>query len=172
MDAQARFGTPIGRWTTTLGFTYHLKDDYQLQRGGPYFSSLGQFGPDGNVTFRWQGRWINTLEHGEFAHTLTFSFKSGYKDQSYTAADFAFFDPNTFESFDYNGRVKRYSQLDWQTRWKFGRALAFTVGVLNMFDKAPPRSFKTTGGGQQIGYDDRYYDARGRSWYANVGLKF
>ena len=172
VDAQARFATPIGRWTTTLGLSYHLKSEYQLEPGGAFFTSLGQFGPDGNVVFRWQGRLINTLEHGNFAHTLTLAFKSGYADQTYTAGDFAVFDPNTFQSFAYNGIVDRYATLDWQTRWRFNDRLTFTLGVLNLTDKDPPRSFKTAGGGQQIGYDDRYYDPRGRSVYANVGLRF
>jgi len=172
LDAQTRVPTPIGRLTTTLGFSYHLKDEYQLERGGPYYTSLGQYGLDGNVVFRWQGRLVNTLEHGDFAHTLTVSFKSGYADQPYTAADFAVFDPNTFQSFDYNGKVKRYSVVDWQTRWKFSKQVTLTAGILNLFDQDPPRSLKSAGGGQMIGYDDRYYDPRGRSFYANVGVKF
>ena len=100
------------------------------------------------------------------------SFKSGYADQPYTAADFAVFDPNTFQSFDYNGKVKRYSVVDWQTRWKFNKQVTLTAGILNLFDKDPPLSLKSAGGGQMIGYDDRYYDPRGRSFYANVGVKF
>lgn len=172
VDAQARFATPLGRLTTALGLTYFLKDRYQLQRGGPFFTSLGRFGEDGNVVFRWQGRLINTLEHGRFAHTLTVNAKSGYADQTYTAADFAFFDPDTFESFAYNGRVKRYHTLDWQTRFAFNKSISLTLGVLNLLDQDPPRSFKTAGGGQQIGYDDRYYDPRGRTLYGNLQLKF
>ncbi len=172
VDAQTRVATPVGRLTTTLGFSYHLKNEYQLASGGPFFSSLGAFGPDGNVVFRWQGRLINTLEHGAFAHTLTVGFKSGYADQPYTAADFAFFDPATFESFAYNGKVKKYATLDWQTRWAINPMITLTAGVLNLLDEDPPRSFKTTGGGQMIGYDDRYYDPRGRTVYANVALKF
>lgn len=172
IDAQARWATPLGRLTTALGLTWFLKDSYQLQRGGPYFTSLGRFGEDGNVVFRWQGRLINTLEHGGFAHTLTLNFKSGYADQTYAAADFTFFDPDTFEAFAYAGRVKRYTTLDWQTRWKINDRFTLTAGVLNLLDQDPPRSFKTAGGGQQIGYDDRYYDPRGRTLYANLSMKF
>lgn len=172
IDAQARWATPAGRLTTQFGLTYFLKDSYQLELGGAYFSSLGRFGPDGNVVFRWQGRLINTLEHGNFAHTLTLQFKSGYADQAYTADDFAVFDPLTFQPYGYNGRVKRHTTLDWQTRWKMTPMLTLTAGVLNLTDADPPRSLKSAGGGQQIGYDDRYYDPRGRSLYANLALKF
>lgn len=172
MEARARFATPIGRMTSTLGLTYWLKDQYQLEIGGPFLSSLGKFGPDGNVTFRWQGKWVNTLEHNNFAHTLTLNFKSGYKDQAYAAADFAVFDPLTFTPYAYDGRVSRYMTFDWQTQWKLNKAFTFTAGVLNLLDKDPPRSLKSAGGGQQIGYDDRYYDPRGRSLYANVQFNF
>ncbi len=172
VDAKVRFDTGVGRLTTQLGLTYVLKDSYQLAKDGPYLTSLGQFGPDGNVTFRWQGKAQATLEKNSWLHNATVNFKSGYKDQAYTAADFAVFDPNTFEPFDYNGSVKRYVTLDWQSQWKVSSAFTLTVGILNVFDEAPPRSLKSAGGGQMIGYDDRYYDPRGRTWYANVAFKF
>jgi iron complex outermembrane receptor protein len=171
-EAKMRLKTGFGRVTSTLGATYHIKDSYQLERGGAFFSSLGKFGPDGNVTFRWQGKWINELEYNNWTHTLTANFKAGYKDQAYTAADFAVFDPITFDSFDYNGTVKRYVTLDWQTRWKMGKGFTLTAGVLNLLNQDPPRSLKSAGGGQMIGYDDRYYDPRGRTYYANLEYKF
>jgi iron complex outermembrane receptor protein len=172
LDAKFRADTGLGRLTTQLGLTYMLKDSYQLSKNGPYLTSLGQFGPDGNVTFRWQGRLQTTLEYTNWSHTLAFNFKSSYKDQSYTADDFAVFDPITFEPFDYNGTVKRHTTADWQTQWRMNKAFTVTAGVLNIGDVDPPRSLKSAGGGQMIGYDDRYYDARGRTYYANVTFKF
>jgi iron complex outermembrane receptor protein len=47
-----------------------------------------------------------------------------------------------------------------------------TLGVKNLTDEDPPRSLKSAGGGQQIGYDDRYYDPRGRTWYVKGEFKF
>jgi iron complex outermembrane receptor protein len=46
--------------------------------------------------------------------------------------------------------------------------------VLNLFDRAPPFvvSVSGTNRGQQFGYDDRYYDARGRTLYVNASYKF
>lgn len=172
LEAKLRFKTGFGRVTSALGVTYWIKDSYQLEKDGAFFSSLGKFGPDGAVTFRWQGKLVNTLEYGNWDHTLTANFKSSYKDQAYTAADFAVFDPLTFDAFDYNGTVKSYLTLDWQTRWKFAKGFTVTAGVLNLLGQDPPRSLKSAGGGQQIGYDDRYYDPRGRTYYANVEYKF
>lgn len=172
INARFRFGTPLGRLTTQLGLTYMLKDAYQLEVGGDYFTSLGKFGPDGNVTFRWQGRLVNTLTHGAFEHTLGFNFKSSYKDQAYSEDDFAVFDPLTFTPYAYAGTVKRYITADWQTRWNLNKTFTLTGGVNNVFDQDPPRSLKSAGGGQMIGYDDRYYDPRGRTFYLNVTARF
>ena len=47
-----------------------------------------------------------------------------------------------------------------------------TLGVLNLADQDPPRSLKSAGGGQQIGYDDRYYDPRGRTFYVKGEVRF
>jgi iron complex outermembrane receptor protein len=171
-NARLRFATPVGRLTSQLGLTYMLKDRYQLEIGGDYFTSLGKFGPDGNVTFRWQGRLVNTLAHGAFEHTLGVNFKSSYKDQAYSAADFAVFDPNTFTPYDYAGTVKRYVTADWQTKWNINKMFTLTAGINNLFDEDPPRSLKSAGGGQMIGYDDRYYDPRGRTFYANLTARF
>jgi iron complex outermembrane receptor protein len=172
LDAQARFATGLGRLTTHLSLTYWLKDRYQIEAGGPFHTSLGRYGPDGFVTFRWRGRLNTTLEHGAFAHTLGIGFRSGYDDQRYTAADFVVFDPVTFQPYDYAGHVRRHVVFDWQTRWQAAKQLVLTAGVLNVFDRAPPRSLKTSGGGHMIGYDDRYYDPRGRTFYANLSYKF
>jgi len=49
-----------------------------------------------------------------------------------------------------------------------------TLGILNLFNQDPPFSLSTGGvnKGQQFGYDDRYYDPRGRTYYVNASYKF
>ena len=67
-----------------------------------------------------------------------------------------------------------YATLDWQTAWNPNKQWTFNAGVLNLFDRAPPFvvSVSGTNRGQQFGYDDRYYDARGRTLYVNASYKF
>jgi iron complex outermembrane receptor protein len=162
----------VGVWTSQLALTHHLKDAYQFVPGGAYHSSLGRFGPDGAVTFRWQGRWVNALAAGRWTHVLAVNFRSGYRDQTYSADDGVVFDVVTGEPIDYAGRVRSHVTFDWQSRWQVGRASALTLGVLNVADRAPPRSLLSAGGGFALGYDDRYYDPRGRTFYASIDLRF
>jgi iron complex outermembrane receptor protein len=171
-SAEARFDLGFGKLRSGLEVTYMLKDKYQLERGGEFLTSMARFGPNGSVTFRTQAQWTNTLEYGGWAHTLVINHKSGYKDQTYTADDFAVFDPITFTPFAYAGSVKEYTTLDFQTRWNIDKMFNVTLGVKNLTDEDPPRSLKSAGGGQQIGYDDRYYDPRGRTWYVKGEFKF
>jgi iron complex outermembrane receptor protein len=71
-------------------------------------------------------------------------------------------------------KVKPHATVDWQTRWQAMRALSLTVGVLNLFDEDPPLSLAEGGlnKGQMFGYDDRYYDPRGRTVYLSASLSF
>lgn len=172
IDLRGHIGTPLGRLSTQLALTRLLEDRYQFERGGASFSSLGRYGPNGEVSFKWQGRVSAALESGSFAHLLVMNFKSGYSDVRYTAEEFALFDPVTFEPFAYQGKVRRHYTFDWQTRWRATPSLMLTGGVLNLLDREPPRSLKIFGGGQMIGYDDRYYDPRGRTFYVNANLQF
>jgi iron complex outermembrane recepter protein len=172
ISASASFDTGFFRVKPTLDLTYIIKERYQLERDGPFFTSVGQFGANGAVTFRTQARLRMDIDHGSFSHSFTTKFKSGYADQAYKAADFAVFDPVTFTPYAYNGMVKRYVTYDWQSKWNFTKMFSATIGVLNLTDEDPPRSLKSAGGGQQIGYDDRYYDPRGRTFYVKGEVRF
>ena len=124
-------------------------------------------------TFRWQGRWTNTLKTANFAHTLAMNFKSGYTDalQTVDVLDAA---GKVTGSEDLRLEITPYFTFDWQTQWTPRKEWAVTFGVLNLLNSTPPLSLGTAGTnrGQQFGYDNRYYDSRGRTLYANVSYKF
>ncbi|AKJ27957.1 iron complex outermembrane recepter protein [Caldimonas brevitalea] len=175
-DVQGSARLSFGKVTSKLIATYMLKDSYQLLEGGESYTSLGRYGEDGEVIFRWIGRWINTLEMGDFNHTLALNFKSGFTDQTYTADDGAVEEIGpSGESLGYVDmvrKVKHYITLDWQTTWAVNKQFKVVGGILNLLNEDPPLSIKTSGGGHMIGYDDRYYDARGRTLYLNASYTF
>lgn len=171
-DVVGRVKTGMGELSSQVAATYMIREDQQLLADGDYYSSIGNNNPNlGQVTFRWQGRWTNTLKTDHWAHTIGVNFKSGYTDVEQTV-DVVDASGNVIGQEDIRLQVKRFFTMDWQTQWTPIKSLAFTVGVLNVFNTAPPLSLKTGGGGQQFGYDDRYYDPRGRTLYINGSFKF
>jgi iron complex outermembrane recepter protein len=68
--------------------------------------------------------------------------------------------------------VAEYFTLDWQSRWQVNKQLALVVGANNVLNEDPPLSITLNGGGQMVGYDARYYDSRGRTFYARANYRF
>ncbi len=166
--------------TSQLNATWMLRDSYQTIEDGAYSSSLGRVGDNGAVTFRWQARWVNTLAIGAWLHTAVLNYKSGYQDYDVAAAGLADInivnaDGSIGDAVDSLQRsVSDYLSVDWQSRWQLLGSFDLNIGVLNVFDTDPPRSIAVGGANQgfQVGYDDRYYDPRGRTVYVNLIYRF
>ncbi|MFL6627258.1 MAG: TonB-dependent receptor domain-containing protein, partial [Vitreoscilla sp.] len=132
--------TPFGKVTADLGGTHMLKADYQLPSGKQ--TDLGRFGGDNNVTFRDIWRLALGLEYGDFTHTLTVNYKSGYADQAFTADSCNVIvlnaDGSEGDGVAYNGHVSAYTLVDWQTRWQASKNVRVTFGIMNLFNTKPP----------------------------------
>jgi iron complex outermembrane receptor protein len=176
LNLLGRSQTEYGVLTSQLLATYMLREDQQLVKDGPYYSAIGNNNPDlGTVTFRWKGRWLNSLQSGNWLNTLAMNFKSGYRDAEYEFAELLAPDGTPTGNFEtVQLKVDSFVTFDWQTQWQFTKQLALTGGVLNVFDKDPPLSLATggLGKGQNFGYDDRYYDPRGRTFYLDARFSF
>ncbi|HEU4459722.1 MAG TPA: TonB-dependent receptor [Methylibium sp.] len=165
----------LGALTSQIVATYMLREEKQLLPNGPYYSAIGNNNESlGTATFRWQGRWTTTLATNNFQHTLQFNFKSGYTDALVEAEELDASGQGTGNFEDVRLRVKKYVTLDWQTKWQATKQFSLTGGVLNLTDNKPPLSLAQggLGKGQMFGYDDRYYDARGRTVYLNASYAF
>lgn len=173
LDATGRAKLGFADLTSTAALTYMIRERSQLQKDGAYYSAIGNLAELGTVTFRWQGKWTNTFNVGNWAHTFAVNFKSGYLDGE-TTVDVLDAAGNVVGTQDLRLPVKRSATLDWQTQWTPIKSLSLTVGLLNVFDTKPPLAISTGGvnRGQQFGYDDRYYDSRGRTAYVNASYKF
>ena len=172
-DIAGRYRTSVGLLSSTLRISTMLRERSQLEQNGPYYSAVGNFAELGSVTFRNRGTWANTLKSGDWATTLTLNFKSGYMDQA-TTVDVLDASGNATSQEDVRVPVGYFSTWDLQTVWNPKQEWSLTAGVLNLFDRDPPFVPSISGGsrGQQFGYDDRYYDARGRTLYLNASYKF
>ena len=173
-DISSRMKTSVGDLSSQFNLTYMIREDQQIEKDGAYFSAIGNNNPDLSVvTFRYQGRWATTLKTGGLANTLAVNFKSGYLDQAQTAQVLNAAGVVTgTERLRLN--VGDYYTLDYQGSYDFNKTFSLSFGVLNLLDQAPSFSLVTVGSnkGQQFGYDDRYYDPRGRTYYANFKIRF
>jgi iron complex outermembrane receptor protein len=174
LDVQTRWKALAGQWRSQWLVSHLFRQAQQLTPGGPYYSSLGNNAELGEVTFRWRGRWTTTLQRGQWRHTLTMNFKSGYRDAAVQAQRL---DANGQATGQYEFvrvKVPWSSTVDWQSAWQFDKTWSLTVGLINVFNQRPP-FVPSNGGvnrGQNFGYDDRYADPRGRIFYANVSHRF
>jgi len=170
LAASTRTKVGEGKWTSNAIATVMLRSVKQQEKNGAYFSDLGNDDQIDTIAFRWQGKWINTYEYGKWGHTLTTNFKSGYLDSAAgpTVAATGQADNN------YRVPVDAFWTLDWQTTYAPSKQISITAGVLNLTDKNPPFVFSQGGlnRGQEVGWDGRYYDPRGRTVYLNGTMKF
>jgi iron complex outermembrane recepter protein len=172
-DIEGRSKLGIGDLTSNFKLTYMVREVAQTQIDGPFYSAIGNFAELGGVTFRWQGKWINTLRTGNWTHTAQVNLRSGYLDQA-TDAEVLDAAGNVTGVETLRLPVNEYITIDWRSAWMPTKNIEVAVGALNLFDHKPPLAISTGGvnRGQQFGYDDRYYDSRGRTFYINASYKF
>jgi iron complex outermembrane receptor protein len=173
-DVSGRLKTGIGDVMSQVTATYMIREVQQLEADGAYYSAIGDYDSNlGTVTFRWQGRWATSLKTDNWVHTLGINFKSGYKDQE-QSVDVLDNAGNRIGGERLRLDVHRYYTADWQSMFNITKTFSVTAGLLNVFNTSPPLSLATAGTnkGQPFGYDDRYYDPRGRTVYMNASYKF
>jgi iron complex outermembrane receptor protein len=173
VSGHVRRGSPLGLLDSSLLVSTILREDRQTYPGGPWASGIGD-GQNGGATIKWRASWRTSLIHAGCTNSLTWRYQSGYLDKAVTV-----------DVLDANGqvsgdtaqvRLRVPGQLlwDWQTSWQVDAAWQLTAGVVNIFNTKPPLVISQggPGQGQQLGYDNRYFDARGRMLTLEAKLSF
>ena len=175
-DATYKMGkTAIGSFAANWTGTYMIKAERDSGEG--LESSVGRFDSYTDVTFRVISRLALSLRSSDqMLNTLTTTYHSGYHDQPITADDSALRPVNADGTYGapigLDRDVKQYTTVDYQLKYTPNKQLTLTGGIKNLLDKDPPLSIRNAGGGNQIGYDGRYTDPLGRTFYLTVGYKF
>jgi len=173
LDANVRRGSAIGLVDSQLRVSTILREDGREYAGGPWFSSVGD-GALGAPALRWRASWRTSLVRAGWTHSLTARYQSGYTDAPAKVAVLDADGQPTGETATV--RLKAPGQLlwDWQTSWQVNGSLQLTAGVVNIANTRPPLSLYQSGGakGQMLGYDERFYDARGRMLVLDGRLSF
>lgn len=193
LNATMRANVAAGRVTATLAGTYMLEADYAVPGLPGYQSSLGRFGVDNAVVFRWKLAGSLTLDSGPWSTTLVGNYRSGYLDHVARCADptlsaaectaqgqwlgpeIRTVDPATGAfgaRIAYARKVASYVTLDLQTKYSVNKDLDVTLGIRNVLGEDPPFSMQDAGGGNMRGFDGRYADPLGRTWTLKASYRF
>ena len=164
------FGTFNFGWTGT----YMIESEYTRPgTTNDWISSMGKFGDNNSVTFRMISQVNLGLEHGDFYHNVNVNYKSGYLDQFQSEGGCAVTIGDAFgDCAEVQLAISSYVKVDYQTKYHFSDDLSVTFGINNLFDKQPDLSLRTSGAGHQVGYDPRYTDSYGRTFYVAGEYKF
>ncbi|MDK1287293.1 TonB-dependent receptor [Pseudoalteromonas umbrosa] len=165
----------FGTLKSQLMGTYMLESE-SLRVGSDniWDSSLGKVGTNEAVTFRNIVNFNNTFTHGDFTHSLNFKARSGYTD---AAADVSFY---VAKADDWNEAVDGsaiqkdisvYMTVDYRLAYAWGDNANIGFGIKNLFDKEPPFTLNAAAG-HQVGYDPRYADPYGRTFYLQADYTF
>ena len=164
-----RFEMGFGDLDLGLQGTYMLESLSSLTG-----SSLGRFGNDDGVVFRNVINLIATLYHGNFTHTLFANYRSGYTDQTQTVEITGTGVPlGQGPTTDVTLEVDSYTVTNYQLRWMtLDDHLGLSFGISNLLDEEPPLSLRTSGAGHQVGWDPRFTDAMGRTYFLQAQYAF
>ena len=131
--------------------TWVHKYEYQNFVGDEMHQNVGIYSGSGPI-FRWQNTLNLNWSQNKLSAGVTGHFKSGYLDQ------------------DPENHVASYTTWDTYGSWEAIKGLNLTLGVRNLFDRDPPLSYQTTT--FQAGYDPRYTDPAGRTFYLRATYNF
>jgi len=141
----------FGKLNFGLQSTWVHSFEYQNLPDGPYIQNVGIWSGSSPV-FRWQHNGVIDWSLDPFALGLAIHYKSGYVD----------INP------DY--KVSAYTTMDLYGTYTMSKGFSFTAGVRNLTDSKAPFTYQTQL--FQTGYDPRYADPTGRTYYGRVTYSF
>ncbi|MBV8379790.1 MAG: TonB-dependent receptor [Paucibacter sp.] len=152
LSAAYKLSTHVGTFDFSLNSTYVTKYAFQDFKNGYWVQNVGTYAESGPV-FRWQHNLAVNWHKGEFGGGAVVHFKSGYLD------------------YDPSNTVSSYTTTDAFFNWAPTKQLSLVLGVRNLFDRDPPFTNQQDlfqGGG----WDSRYADATGRTYYVRGTYSF
>jgi iron complex outermembrane receptor protein len=164
----------FGELKTSVQGTYMIEaENLKVGTENEWETSMGQVGPDGEVTFRNIIAINNSLTHGDFTHSLNVKARSGYQDAPASDSFYVAQADDWTQGVDGSLIMKEvgtYFTVDYRLAYAFDNANV-SFGIKNLLDKDAP--FTLNGdAGHQVGYDPRYSDAYGRTFYIAADYTF
>ena len=141
----------FGKLNFGLQSTWVHSFEYQNLPNGPFIQNVGIWSGSSPV-FRWQHNGVIDWALDPFAIGLAVHYKSGYIDINPAY------------------KVSAYTTMDLYGTYAMSKGFSFTAGVRNLTDSKAPFTYQTQL--FQTGYDPRYADPTGRTYYGRVTYSF
>jgi len=166
-DVTGRKKFDFGSLSSTLAGTYMIKADYtEPGYNDKWTTNMNFFGSTNQVTFRHVVRWTTTLDTGPFSNSIIVNYRNGYTDAEATVRN-----TGTGKNEKIRLEVPSFMTFDWQGKWTASKEVTLRAGIKNLFDRTPPLSLRNSSG-HQVGYDPRYADPMGRTFYLTGAYAF
>ncbi|MBI3714358.1 MAG: TonB-dependent receptor [Burkholderiales bacterium] len=145
--------TSLGWFDFWFNGTYVLRDTFQNTDDSPVQENIALY----NGATRWRHNASARLSSGAWSGTLSQRYSSSYLDQNQVAEAF-------------RREVAAYSIWTFSLNYTGWKNLNLSMGVKNLLNTDPP--FSNQAPNPQSGYDPRFADPIGRSFYMRATYKF
>jgi iron complex outermembrane receptor protein len=170
LDWKVELGNEFGdgRLRTVFeGTAIFESENLRVGSVGIYDDSLGKVGPSGTVTFEYVWNFRNTYSIGDYDFTANVRYRSGYEDIATNECLKA--DQSVCNDVQLD--IDAYILTDLLAVYNYDENLNFSFGIKNALDEEPPLTLNGDAG-HQVGYDPRYTDAYGRTFYLSASYTF
>lgn len=154
--------TQYGRLGLSVDGTYINSYKFQTEKNGVWENAVGKYNSDlglgyaaGTVVTRWKHNANVNWNYDAWNLNLQQTFFKGYLDQN---------------SNGQNHRVSDYTLYNLSGTYTGFKGTEITLGIKNILDTKPPVSNVVDN--FQMGYDPRYSDIMGRTYFGRVSYKF
>jgi iron complex outermembrane receptor protein len=159
----------FGKMSLNVNGTHMLKSDYTTPgTDNAWTNSMNMYGINDSVTFRNIFRANLALQSGALMNSFSVNYRNGYADAPTKPFDVAL---GANSASFIRLRVPSYSTIDYQGKYEISKMWEVRAGIKNLMDKEPPLTLRTSSG-HQVGFDPRYADTMGRTFYLNSSYKF
>jgi iron complex outermembrane receptor protein len=154
----------LGKFNFGLQSTWVHSYKFQEVQNGPFIQNVGIFQGTGPI-FRWQHNGEINWNFDPFSLGWAIHYKTGYSEQA--GALFAGL-PGFPANPDY--KVSSYTTMDLFGTYAMSKGFSVTLGVRNLADSKAPFDWQASL--FQTGYNPRFYDVTGRTFYARGTYSF
>ena len=157
-----------GRWYANLNGSYIDSFKEKALANQPYGDNrVGEYVQFYNLPLEWKHTLSFGWTKGDWAHTLTQVYRSGYKDEEPISVA-----GGTYTPPDWNPDVDAYITYNYSLSWSGLQNAKFTLAVRNLLNTDPPFTAHQVDFASGAAWEPRVADPRGRSFNLMVEYKF